>query len=135
MCQILLSIKPEYNKKIMCGDKKFEFRRRIPTRRVDKILIYSTAPEMKVIGEVDVCETVELTIVELWNKTKNNAGISEKDFFKYFETKEKGYAYVLGNVEVYTTPIPLIEMGIKFPAQSFIYMDDFDYTKYKNQLV
>jgi predicted transcriptional regulator len=89
MCQILLSIKPEYNKKIMCGDKKFEFRRRIPTRRVDKILIYSTAPEMKVIGEVDVCETVELTIVELWNKTKNNAGISEKDFSNTLKPKKK----------------------------------------------
>ena len=54
MCRILLSINPEYSSKIMQGIKKYEFRRQIAKRNVDEIIIYSTFPQMKVIGSVKV---------------------------------------------------------------------------------
>lgn len=45
MCKILLSIKPEYVEKIIKGEKLFEFRRTVPKRKVDVVVIYSTFPE------------------------------------------------------------------------------------------
>ena len=42
-CQkILLSIHPEYVKKIISGEKKWEFRKVLPKGRFDTIVIYST---------------------------------------------------------------------------------------------
>ena len=53
---ILLSIKPEYVHRILDCSKKYEFRRSVAKRKVDRILIYSTAPEMKVVAMVEVLD-------------------------------------------------------------------------------
>ena len=50
MSTILLSIKPEYAKKIIDGTKKYEFRKRLAKHPVTKIIIYSTFPgQIKVL--------------------------------------------------------------------------------------
>ena len=54
MSVILLSIKPEYCRKIFEGTKKYEFRKHLAQNDVEKIVVYSTAPEKKVIGEIEV---------------------------------------------------------------------------------
>lgn len=51
MSKILLSIKPEYAHKILEGTKKYEFRKHLPKKKIEKIIIYSTAPDGSVIGE------------------------------------------------------------------------------------
>jgi predicted transcriptional regulator len=66
MCTILLSIKPEYTNRILEGSKKFEFRRSIAKRKVDRILIYSTAPEMKVVAMVEVLDILKDSPKKLW---------------------------------------------------------------------
>lgn len=58
MCSIILSIYPRFVDKIISGDKKFEFREVLPKRNVDKIIIYSTSPIMKIIAEVEVKATI-----------------------------------------------------------------------------
>ena len=45
MATILLSIKPEYANKIFDGQKRYEYRKRIPKKEVSKIIVYSSAPE------------------------------------------------------------------------------------------
>lgn len=50
MATILLVIKPEFIERIFSGDKKFEFRRRVARRGVDKIIIYATRPVCAVVG-------------------------------------------------------------------------------------
>ena len=54
MCAILLSINPNHVENILNGTKRYEFRKRVCKRHVDKILIYSTTPVMKVVGEAEV---------------------------------------------------------------------------------
>lgn len=49
MAVILLSIKPEYAEKIFAGTKKYEYRRHIASEKVEKIIVYSTAPVKQVI--------------------------------------------------------------------------------------
>ncbi|NLC92535.1 MAG: ASCH domain-containing protein [Treponema sp.] len=122
MCKILLSINPEYSNQILQGTKKYEFRRILPKRTVDEILIYSTSPDMKVVGSVKVNEILMDTPINLWQKTKQHAGISEEKFLAYFENKETAFAYQLGAVKKYAHPKKLSDYGIQTAPQSFVYI-------------
>jgi len=119
---ILLSVNPEYVDKIFAGSKKYEFRKRLATRTVDKILIYSTAPIMKIVGEVQVVETISASPTALWECTKRFAGISREKYRKYFKGCKVAYAYQLGQVIRYDPPKELSEFNVNLPPQSFIYL-------------
>lgn len=54
MYTILLPIHPDHVKNIFNGTKRYEFRKRICKKPVDRILIYSTSPVMKVMGEAEI---------------------------------------------------------------------------------
>lgn len=123
MCTILLSIKPEYSERILSGKKKFEFRRKCAARRVSKILIYTSAPRMKVVGEVEVVGIMEAAPQDLWKQTSTDAGISKQKFMEYFSQKENAYAYKLGKVTRFKKEKSLSDYGVKTPPQSFVYID------------
>ena len=78
MCKILLSINPRYVEKILSGEKKYEFRTRIAKRKVDSILIYSTAPVKRVLAEVTVKKVLKGSPDELWDITEKYSGIDKK---------------------------------------------------------
>lgn len=124
MSRILLSINPEYVSRILDGSKKYEFRRRLPQKEVKKIIIYSTAPEMKVVGEVDVLEILSSKKSPLWEKTKRYAGISRKKCREYFEGVDIAYAYKLGKVVKFDPPRLLSDYNIQTAPQSFVYIED-----------
>lgn len=122
--KVLLSIKPEFVEKIFSGEKKYEYRRTIfKDESVDTIMIYSTMPVGKVVGEIKFESIFNETIDDLWNKTKNNAGISH-DFFKsYFKNKESGYAIKIKETTIYDKPLALSDLSSKLKApQSFCYI-------------
>lgn len=122
MCTILLSINPEHVENILHGRKIYEFRKQSCKRRVNKIIIYSTAPVKKVVGEVEVLDILEMDKQKLWNITKKEAGISKEFFDLYYVNKKTAVAYKLGNVIEYERPKSLEELGIKMAPQSFVYM-------------
>ena len=80
MCVILLSINPQHVERIMNGDKIYEFRKTQCKKKVDKIVIYSTSPVMKVVGEADVADVLVDDPQTIWKITEKKSGI-EKDFF------------------------------------------------------
>lgn len=124
MCAILLSINPKHVENILNGTKKYEFRKKACKRHVDKILIYSTNPIMRVVGEAEV-EAVLIDNPEIiWKKTKNKSGIDKTFFDKYFEDKELAVAYKLKNVIEYLEPKELNEYGISSAPQSFQYIEE-----------
>lgn len=123
MCTILLSIKPEYTESILAETKKFEFRRQVAKRHVDRILIYSTAPEMKVVASVTVLGVLKETPQDLWQKTKEFSGISHDKYMEYFSKKEFAYAYQLGEVKKFKKAKDLSEYGISAAPQSFVYIE------------
>ena len=88
MCKILLSINPEYSYQILQGTKKYEYRRQIAKRTVDEILIYSTAPDMKVIGSVKVHSVIKEHRRNFGKKQKNTPGYAEKNFFHILREKK-----------------------------------------------
>lgn len=122
MESILLSINPEYAERILAGSKKYEFRKKIANKPVNKILIYSTTPIMKVVGEVEVVKTISSSPSALWEYTKKFAGISRDKFRKYFKGCKVAYAYELGRVIQYSPPKELNDFNVNLPPQSFIYL-------------
>ena len=121
---ILLSIYPEYVDVIFDGIKKFEFRKRLADKSINRILIYATFPIKQVVGEVQVLNTLSDSPSALWEITKKNAGISRKKFREYFKGCKIAYAYCLGEVIKYEQPKSLNDFGISNPPQSFIYVND-----------
>ena len=124
MKTLLLSIKPEYVDRILLGTKKYEYRKRLARDDIDTILIYSTAPTMKVVASVQVVGRLSASPTALWEKTKTHAGISREKFRDYFRGCQKAYAYELGNVSVFDEARDLIDYGIVVAPQSFVYIDN-----------
>lgn len=124
MCEILLSIKPEFVKRIMCGQKKYEFRKRQCKQKVDKIIIYSTNPIMKVVGEAQV-ETVLVDDPEkIWDITKEESGIERDYFDEYYRGRAQAVAYKLECIVEYPQPRSLADYGITTAPQSFCYLSE-----------
>lgn len=124
MSTILISIKPEYVEKIFDGTKKYEYRRRLANKAVDKMIIYCTAPVKAVVGEVKVVGTISDLPGKLWEQTKDFAGISKEKYFKYFSGKEKANCYVLDDCVKYDQPKKLEDFGINVAPQALLYVDE-----------
>lgn len=122
MSKMLLSIKPEYVEKILSGQKRYEFRKFHCRPDIDTIIIYSTSPVKQVVAEVKMIGILEGNLSEIWQKTKDLAGLSETMFFAYYKNKEKATAYQLGEVTVYDTPKTLSDYGLSYTPQSFAYI-------------
>ena len=107
----------------MNGDKIYEFRKTQCKKKVDKIVIYSTSPVMKVVGEADVADILIDDPQTIWKITEKKSGI-EKDFFDmYYAGKNQAIAYKLKHIIQYDIPKDLCEYGIKTAPQSFCYMN------------
>jgi len=122
MYKILLSINPEHVENILNGSKKVEYRKAKCRSDVDKILIYSTFPVKKVVGEVDLLEVIEDLPDNIWRLTAEDAGITKSFFDKYYKNRSKAFAFKLGEVTKYEEPFNLSDLGINFAPQSFIYI-------------
>ena len=122
MKALLLSIKPEYVEKILQGEKKFEYRKRLAKEDVSYIYVYSTAPSMKVVASVHIEGHLSDSPTALWEKTKAAAGISRAKFRDDFRGCKTAYAYKLGKVEVFESPKNLSDFGVAVAPQSFVYI-------------
>ena len=123
MSKILMSINPEYVKKILNGEKIYEYRKIIPKKNIDKIIIYETSPTKKVVGEATIKRIIIDDKFKVWEETKNGSGTSKDFFLTYYKNKEVAVAYELENIKIYNPPIMLKDLNINFVPQSFIYLD------------
>lgn len=122
MCKILLSINPEHVENIMSGKKKYEFRKVLCKEKVDKIVIYSTSPVMKIVGEADVLDVLVNSPDVIWNETSSYSGITKTFFDDYYRNRDRAVAYQLGNIRKFKQPKELSDFGIKAAPQSFVYI-------------
>ena len=124
MCIILLSINPNHVENILNGSKKYEFRKKACKRHVDKILIYSTTPIMKIVGEAEVEDVLVDEPETIWEKTKAKSGIDKNFFDKYYKNRDQAVAYKLKNVIKYRKPKELKDYGVNSAPQSFQYIEE-----------
>lgn len=124
--RVLLSIKPEFVKKIFDGSKKFEYRRSIFRRKeVDVVVVYASDPIKRIVGEFRIGTIIQAAPDELWIQTNTNAGITKKKFMEYFANQAKGYAIPIKDVRKYEVPLSLDDLMLSLAPQSFIYLDNF----------
>ncbi|ACD52060.1 ASCH domain-containing protein [Clostridium botulinum] len=123
--KVLLSIRPEYVKRIFAGEKKYEYRRSLFKRNdVETIVVYATKPIGKVVGEFQIGDIIEDDPMIIWERTKLYSGIRKKDYMDYFKKRDKGFAISIKNIFMYDTPLELKELNpeIKTAPQSFRYI-------------
>ena len=86
--KILISINPEHVQNIINGTKKYEYRKIAAKQDVSSILIYETTPVKRIVAEAEILEVLMCSPSELWDKTKEESGISKDFFDEYFKDKE-----------------------------------------------
>ena len=123
MCKVLMSINPEHVNNIMSGKKVYEFRKVKCKKKIDSIVIYSTSPIMKIVGEAEVIDLIEGSPELVWKKTCDGARIKKSFFDSYYSDKKMAFAYCLGRVKSYKKALNLSDYGIKNAPQSFLYLD------------
>lgn len=121
--KIIISINPSHVKNIINGTKKYEYRKIAAKKDIDKIIIYETVPVKKIVAEAQIIEVLTLSPEEMWEQTKHESGINKEFFDKYFENREVANAYKLGKIKVYSKPKDLVDYGLKFAPQSFVYVN------------
>lgn len=121
---ITLAINPVYAHAILSGEKTVEFRRNGVPSEIQKIVIYSTKPDQKIIGYCDVSMCVVDSPENLWQHFGNLGFISHNDFTNYYKGYEVGKCYMLKIPQILKNPLPL-EKCKTFSAapQSFAYLD------------
>lgn len=124
--KVLLSIKPEFAYRILDGQKRYEFRRRIHQNQdIDTILIYATKPVGKVVGEFSIGEIHSEHPDDLWEKTKDYAGISHSFFSSYFEGRTVGHAIEVKKVKRYRIAKNLADfLSSGVAPQSYAYVPE-----------
>ena len=75
MSTILMSIKPEYVNKIFSGEKRYEYRKRICKNNIEKVIVYSSYPVQKVVGELIIKDILYDKKDIIWNKTKKTPNL------------------------------------------------------------
>jgi predicted transcriptional regulator len=120
---MLLSINPEHFKNILSGRKHHEFRRVRCRESVDRIIIYSTAPDKQAVADAYIEEVIEDTSDDVWQMTCEFAGISHESFKAYYAGKDKAVAYKLHNVREFPEPRSLSDCGLRCAPQSFAYVE------------
>ena len=120
--KVLMSIKPKFVEEIFSETKTFELRKKIFKSSINTIVIYSSSPKKKVVGEIIIDKIISSTPRLLWKSYKNNLGISEKEYFKYYKNSKVAYAIKIKKVIKYKKELELKDFGIEKAPQSYQYI-------------
>lgn len=121
---VLLSIKPKYANAILAGEKLVEFRKLAFKKEIERVYIYSSSPEQRIIGYFTIEDIISDTPKELWRKYSSVGSISQEDFFEYFADKDIGYSIKIKSVNRFRKSKNPKEIFKNFVApQSFMYCE------------
>jgi predicted transcriptional regulator len=122
---VLLSIKPKYANAILAGEKLVEFRKLTFKQEIERVYIYSSSPEQRIIGYFTIEDIISDTPKRLWKMFNNVGSIEEADFFEYFANKEIGYSIKIKHVNRFKESKDPKEIFKNFVApQSYMYCDE-----------
>lgn len=129
----LISVHPKYVRQILDGSKRVEFRRVWSSRQITHLVLYSTAPDMKVVAILELEKTVERSKAGLWELAKQyGGGLTREALRTYFSDKKIGYGLIIASVQPLETPIPLSDAipGVRAP-QSYAYLSSTQFSQLK----
>ena len=123
----LLAINPEFARKILSGEKGYEFRRTTfkDVSDVEYIYLYASSPERCVVGAFETNRIVKAQPRELWDLFNDVAGIDRERFFDYFDGVDTGHAIRVDETHKFDTRVDLTEQFDNFSIpMSFCYLND-----------
>jgi len=126
---LLISIKPQYAKKIFEGKKTIELRKSAPQRVENDsyVLIYVTSPVKELWGVCKIKSIIKNDPEIIWNKYGDVAGIDKEDFNDYYKETTNGYGIELKDVKRLINVISLEELREMVPGftapQTYRYID------------
>jgi predicted transcriptional regulator len=122
MSKILMSIKPEYVDKIFSGEKKYEYRKRMCKEKIDTIIVYSSSPIQKVVGELKIKQVLYDKKAIIWNTTYKHGGIKKIKYDKYYENCSYAVAYEIEKAILYDKQKDLKDFNVRTAPQSYVYI-------------
>ena len=125
---LLVSIQPQYAKKIFAGTKQVELRRVRPNvTKGDTLAIYVSSPEKELRGAAKILGLIEGTPEQIWNLVGDVSGLARPDFMGYFKGCQRAFAIRLGLPMELAQPTPLDTIRKKHPTfhppQMYRYLD------------
>lgn len=121
---IILSIHPKHIAKIISGEKRYEFRKKIPTD-IEYIVVYATAPIKKIVAVIEIDVVLKDSPQNIWEQTQQYAGISYEFLMHYFNDNPDAYAIKFKNIHRLPTPVDLTLMkNIRSAPQSYQYVNE-----------
>ena len=121
---VILSIQPEFVKKIFNHTKKYEYRKVIFSSDVKKVYVYASEPISKIVGYFIIDDIVEGSPSSVWRKTSKEAGINKQYFDEYFKGHDTAYAIRIKSTKLFKRPIEPKSVIKDFRApQSFMYTE------------
>jgi predicted transcriptional regulator len=127
----IFSIKPAFVQKILSGEKRYEFRKRIfKNQNVSRIVIYATQPVGAIVGEFTIDDILRDAPDQLWQRTEKHAGVSKQFYDSYFQGHTSAVAIKIGAVREYRSVLDPNLLFDRFTApQSFTYLSDSEYAE------
>ena len=120
----LLAVRPAFARLILEGRKKVEFRKVRFAQEVSHVLMYATAPVMRIVGCFKVRGIEEAPPRKLWERYERAGGIGRDAFWRYYARSRFGVAIRVGDVIRLGAPVTLRAAGCsRVPPQSFKYVD------------
>ncbi len=135
---LLLSIRPEYAKKIFEGNKKVELRRvRTRLNKGDLVLVYASSPQKALLGSFEVDRILQIPIQKLpedlnkiWKRVAKKAEISREQFDIYYAGASLCVCIFFKNVRLLPHPVNLTRLRQEFsdfrPPQSYHYLTEVE---------
>jgi len=130
MRDVLLSVRPRFVDLILAGKKTVELRRKIWNLKkdVDWAYVYASAPVQKVVAIFHPNPIYCSNIGGLWemfgDPRRNVLGVSEDEFYRYFEGLRVGYALQITHLCKAKYPVPVCNIGK--PPQNFRYLQEWE---------
>jgi predicted transcriptional regulator len=119
---LLMSITPVVGRRIVSGKKKYEYRRSIFKRPVNRVYLYLSAPEQKIFGYFRHQGYIEGTVQEIWEITKDQSAATKAAYLDYYKNTNKAFAIRIDEFKRFAEPVdPWKEPGF-LPPQSFRYV-------------
>lgn len=117
----IITIKREYLDRISSGEKRVEFRRRLPRelKRGDRVFCVGSGSGGHIFLAFHVEGVVRCGVDTMWSRYWHCGGISKSDFFDYFYGQDYAYAMRIAHVIRMDGSLNVRQLGLSRAPQWF----------------
>ena len=120
---IMISASPKHANKLLDeAETNVLFYKVTPVNKVERVLIYATAPIQAVVGEFDL-EKIDIHALSTsWTRFGKNSVLTKKEFDDYYEGKKEAHALISKKSFRYSKPKKLEDFNMKKGPSGFQYL-------------